>query len=46
MKEGINPKYWHWLETPKPRIKKVENKTGFKNFIRKIVLEILGSWEI
>lgn len=46
MKEGINPKYWHWLETPKPRIKKVENKKGFKNFIRKIVLEILGSWEI
>ncbi len=46
MNKGMNSKYWHWLETPKPRIKKVEKKTGLRNFLKELVNEILGSWEM
>jgi hypothetical protein len=46
MNKGTNSKYWHWLETPKPRVKKVERKTGLRNFLRKLVNEILGSWQM
>lgn len=46
MNKGTNSKYWHWLETPKPWIRKVEKKTGFKNFLKNLIKEILRSWEM
>ena len=46
MNKGMNPKLWHWLETPKPRIKKSENKKGFLSFFKNLFSEVKKAWEV
>lgn len=46
MNEGMNTKLWHWLETPKPRIKKVESKKGILSFFKNLFGEVKKAWEV
>lgn len=40
MVNEVDPKLRHWLETPKPRIKKINSENGKRSFLSNLVLEI------
>jgi len=40
MSDEMNPRLKHWLETPKPRIKKINSENGKRSFLSNLVLEI------